>query len=490
MPPFFPFVPSPAERSGAVRSLRTMGTPRLIRSLFSTAWSRRQRAAFVRFHTGTVTQAVRWGLVLAVALWAMAWCLGAVLRPVSALEFGSVLAVLLAGYGALACVVARPLVARYLQFLLACCNIASGFMVMFGVHYVSDDPEVALIGMIMVTFYAVVAFRIRPHYVLPAMLVYDTVYLARLHAAPGVTPDLFCLHAYLLGIAVVGGFIAAVVLEANMRTLFLQRQAIERQQQELKAEHARSEELLHNMLPPAIAARLKQDPGVIAERYEQASILFADLVGFTAFSDGRRPEEVVELLNTLFSRFDALIAARGLEKIKTIGDAYMVVAGLPRRRHDHAEALASLALAMHEAADAITVAGGYRPELRIGIHSGPVVAGVIGTRRLAYDVWGDAVNTASRMETLASPGTILLSAATAARLEHRFEVQERGLVSVKGKGLMNTYVLWGERTAPEGHLWPAAPRRHAHLHERPGMRKARTVERPDLLRACGLAVTC
>lgn len=221
----------------------------------------------------------------------------------------------------------------------------------------------------------------------------------------------------------------------------------------LQAEYRKSESLLENLLPTPIAARLKAGEATIADRFQEASVLFADLVGFTSLSQTVTPEELVRMLDSIFSRFDRLVDRHGLQKIKTVGDAYMVASGIPAPRADHAETLASFALDLQTALADYNRDANTNLELRIGLNSGPVVAGVIGTRRLLYDLWGDSVNTASRMESQGQPGKIQLTDATRQLLGDKFIVEERGVISVKGKGEMRTYILVGVRTADaaEGH---------------------------------------
>jgi guanylate cyclase len=209
----------------------------------------------------------------------------------------------------------------------------------------------------------------------------------------------------------------------------------------LRLEQERSEALLVNVLPRSIAERLKVATRRIADDFELASIVFADVADFTPLSARLPPAEVVGILDGLFSSFDALVERRGLEKIKTIGDAYMAAAGVPDPRPDHARAAALLALDMRDAAAAATVDGRVGVALRIGIDSGPVVAGVIGTKRFLYDLWGDAVNTASRMESHGSPGRIQITRATYELLKDEFVCEPRGTIQVKGKGEMETWYL-------------------------------------------------
>ncbi|HEY1014076.1 MAG TPA: adenylate/guanylate cyclase domain-containing protein [Herpetosiphonaceae bacterium] len=221
---------------------------------------------------------------------------------------------------------------------------------------------------------------------------------------------------------------------------------------ELQATHAalaeereKSERLLLNILPETVATRLKEAPHLIADNFAEASVLFADIVDFTPMAEGRAPEEVVSLLNVVFSLFDRLVEERGLEKIKTIGDSYMVAAGLPTPRPDHAAAIADLALAMQRAIGEQDGLGGARLLMRIGINSGQVVAGVIGTKKFIYDLWGDAVNTAARMESHGLPGAIQVTGAVYEHLRDEFVFEPRGMIEVKGKGEVMAYLLTGRR---------------------------------------------
>lgn len=206
-----------------------------------------------------------------------------------------------------------------------------------------------------------------------------------------------------------------------------------------RAAEARVDELLTNAIPAVIASRLKRGERRIAESYAATTVVFADLVGFTPWAQRTEPERVVAFLDALFSRFDELAEAHGLEKIKTIGDAYMAVAGAPEPRSDHAAAAVTFARAMGEAVRVVSAAQGLQFQVRVGVASGPVVAGVIGQRRLLFDLWGDTVNLASRMESSGVPGRIHLSAATRELLgdTERFERRE---VHVKGLGPLTTYL--------------------------------------------------
>lgn len=213
----------------------------------------------------------------------------------------------------------------------------------------------------------------------------------------------------------------------------------------LRAEQAKAESLLLNILPRSIADRLKAEARTIADQFGSASILFADVVDFTPLAERLPPAEVVGVLDDLFSHFDLLAERHGLEKIKTIGDCYMAAAGVPSPRPDHAAALARMALDMQEAMSSVDEIAHLGLELRVGINSGPVVAGVIGRKRFLYDLWGDAVNVASRMESHGTSGRIQITRATKELLEDEFVCEPRGTIALKGKGEMEAWYLVGRR---------------------------------------------
>jgi PAS domain S-box-containing protein len=238
------------------------------------------------------------------------------------------------------------------------------------------------------------------------------------------------------------------------RAILVARDISDRKQAEeaLRLEQQKSEQLLLNILPKAIANQLKESQGVLAERgaaiaeqFNEVTIMFADLVGFTSLSARLKPIELVNLLNEIFSTFDGLAEKLGLEKIKTIGDAYMVAGGLPIPKPDHAEAIAEMALAMQAAVRHLRCEQEENIQIRIGINTGVVVAGVIGTKKFIYDLWGDAVNVASRMESSGQPGIIQVTTATYERLKDKYVFEKRGTIKVKGKGEMVTYWLIGSR---------------------------------------------
>ena len=232
------------------------------------------------------------------------------------------------------------------------------------------------------------------------------------------------------------GMITNYMLELFARKNFIQ-------QIQLEKERGKSERLLLNILPASIADRLKQKQETIADGFAEATVLFADIAGFTRLASARSPREVVGLLNDIFSEFDHLAEKHGVEKIKTIGDAYMAVAGLPVHTPDHAAAVVELALDMQAAIARRGIVGAGPVSLRIGINTGPVVAGVIGMKKFIYDVWGDTVNTASRMESHCVDGGIQITEATYEKVKHAYLLEDRGAVKIKGKGEMRTYLLTG-----------------------------------------------
>ncbi len=227
-------------------------------------------------------------------------------------------------------------------------------------------------------------------------------------------------------------------------------QRVEERTADLRLEKERSEQLLLNILPEAIAEQLKQDTKAIASAIEEVTILFADIVGFTPLSSQVPPIELVSVLNEMFSIFDHLAEQHGLEKIKTIGDAYMVVGGLPLPKLNHAEAIADMALEMQAALSQFQAPLerfniGSKFQIRIGINTGSVVAGVIGIKKFIYDLWGDAVNIASRMESSGEPGRIQVTEATYERIKDQYIFEKRGKIPIKGKGEMMTYWLVGKK---------------------------------------------
>lgn len=254
--------------------------------------------------------------------------------------------------------------------------------------------------------------------------------------------------------AVVAGFMIATAGACILifATVWYAMREVSRAEAAMEVEYERSEALLANILPARVADRLK-DPahGVIADRYDDASILFADIAGFTERASDMTPVDLVRFLDRLYTTFDRLVDRHELEKIKTTGDSYMVVSGVPTPRPDHVEAIAELALDMSRATADLRDPRGSPVPLRMGIATGPVVAGVVGARKFFYDVWGDAVNVASRMESTDIEGRIQVPQNVFERLKHAFILEERGEIQIKGKGVMRTWYLVSRRPG-----WPEA----------------------------------
>jgi guanylate cyclase len=257
------------------------------------------------------------------------------------------------------------------------------------------------------------------------------------YARPNNLPPQLIILFFVLNIAAISGILIAIL------AFFISQKdsafAL------LAIEQDKSENLLLNILPKEIAPILKNNPGTIAEHYDGASILFADIVNFTPWSVELPPKEMVEMLNEIFSYFDSLLDKYGVEKIRTIGDNYMAASGVPIPRADHARALARMALEMSDYIHSRPPRNGKRLDFRIGMNSGPLIAGVIGKRKFVYDLWGDPVNTASRMESSGVPGKIQITQQTYELIKDEFYCAPRGKIEVKGKGEMETWYLLGEK---------------------------------------------
>ena len=259
-------------------------------------------------------------------------------------------------------------------------------------------------------------------------------------------PERLLVDAFIFGAAVIGMLFALRLLERSRRRLFGQEIVITAQAEALGLEKERADELLSKMLPGSISKRLLEGERTIADEYPAVTVLFADIVGFTSLAARLPAEDVVGVLDRLFSRFDELVAQRGLEKVKTIGDAYMAAGGLSDGIADHASRVVDLALAMIDVTTA-SGEGAGQLRLRIGIHSGPVIGGVIGHQKVAFDIWGDTVNVASRLESQGIAGRIQVSDATWQLVRDRFDGVPRGSIELRGHGPVETYAIVGRRPA-------------------------------------------
>ena len=257
-------------------------------------------------------------------------------------------------------------------------------------------------------------------------------------------PGNLLVDAFIFGAAVIGTLLALRFLEQSRRRVFYQDIVITRQGDALRLAKERADALLINVLPRSISSRLLAGERTIADAYPAVTVLFADIVGFTSLTARLPADDVVGVLGRLFARFDELVEARGLEKIKTIGDAYMAAGGLPEPLEDHAARVVDLGLAMIDVAahEADGIAG---LQLRVGVHSGPVIGGVIGHRKFAFDIWGDTVNIASRLESQGVAGRVHVSAATWRHVRDTFDAEPRGPIDLRGYGPMDTYTIVGRR---------------------------------------------
>jgi guanylate cyclase len=271
------------------------------------------------------------------------------------------------------------------------------------------------------------------------------------HIPGGVVIAFFALNV--IGVSMTAYLLLQYFVRARDRAMA----ELARQHHALELEQARSERLLLNVLPEPVAARLKDGDGIIADTCPEVTVLFADIVGFTPLAERLAAADLVAVLDRVFAGRDVLALEHGVEKIKTIGDAYMVAAGIPLPRTDHAEAIAQMALGMGPELVRVATDAGLALEVRIGIDSGPVIAGVIGRAKFIYDLWGDTVNTASRMESHAPPGAIQVTQRTYDRLRNRYELAPRGTVEVKGKGALSTYLLIGPRQQDTTAAGPPEP---------------------------------
>lgn len=344
---------------------------------------------------------------------------------------------LMATVGALCLLLSRWAPTMNRQHALATALTSANGLVIIQLSDAAGAIEGYAVAAIMLLFVFGFVSRTRFVYALVRTLVIGVgvVLAAILYDGPGS----LVVDTFIFGAASVGSLVGLRMIERNRRQEWHQRHVIEEQTAALAAARTESEQLLLNILPASVSRRLKSGESPIADAFPEASVLFADIVDFTPLSASLTASEVIALLSSLYSHFDDLVTERGLEKIKTMGDCYLAVGGLPEPFEDHAERVIDLASAMISA----TSDGGSFPNLRlrVGVHSGPVAGGVIGSRRFAYDVWGDTVNTASRLQTSGVPGRIHVSEATKKLTSSKFEFEPRGLVELKGLGAVNTYLV-------------------------------------------------
>ena len=295
-----------------------------------------------------------------------------------------------------------------------------------------------LLGTVMMCFF--MPYSIKMKFLLgfsvSLLLVLLLLYAPRGSSLEHITPSIN--HAFEI-------FNSVTLVTMVMGFCFFYYSAVTQAETALSEEFDRSESLLHNILPPPIAHRLKNNEGTIADGFPACSVLFADIIGFTVMSQQLAPERLVGMLNDIFSSFDQMAGHHGLEKIKTIGDSYMVVSGIPHQDGGHAQKLADFAIDLKAFMEEYRKTRAIDIGIRIGLHSGPAVAGVIGKNKFIYDIWGDTVNTAARMESHGRPGEIQVSNLTKELLGSGYDFEDAGESEIKGKGLMKTWLLKSKR---------------------------------------------
>jgi class 3 adenylate cyclase len=328
---------------------------------------------------------------------------------------------------------------RYqLAMSIAACIATANAILLFQYLVDAERPYLALIAILTIQVFCIFLFRLRMQYAVALILFSSALLLLSFIWTQPERAALFISIAALFNFILIL-VLAAYYFERSARTIFDQRRTIE-------SEHRRSEALLLNVLPRPIADRLKREPGTIADRFETVTILFADLVDFTRLSQKLEPAVLVGVLDKIFTEFDHLAEAAGLEKIKTIGDAYMVVGGVPVPNEEHRHSILDMALSMQELmngrlAQTLPRVGRKRMKLRIGVASGPAVAGIIGRNKFSYDLWGQSVNTASRMESHGIPGEIQVTEEVYSAMKDSYVFRRRGSIEIKGTGPMNVWLL-------------------------------------------------
>jgi adenylate cyclase len=322
-------------------------------------------------------------------------------------------------------------------------NGLAGLAVLALAEIIGGTGSLVAPAILLIAIFAFVVIRLRFVLALVAAATYLIGFGVTVNrdASPGAWLELFLVAA-----AIVVGTGATYLLERGSREVYAQRRTIEAQAADLTAAHATARRLLLNIIPEPIADRLESGETTIADWFDDATVLFADIVGFTQLASRLGPQATAELLDRLFSAFDDKASDRGLEKIKTIGDAYMAVGGVPEPSTDHPARAVALGLDLLDVTASIASELGFPLDLRIGIHTGPVVAGVIGTQKFSYDLWGDTVNVASRLESHGVAGSVQISEATWLRCQSTVAATPRGTIELKGHGAMPTWLV--ARRAP------------------------------------------
>ncbi|AVV79950.1 Adenylate/guanylate cyclase catalytic domain protein [Leptospira santarosai] len=324
-------------------------------------------------------------------------------------------------------------------------NTIAGLVAVYvGFAFIRNQHAILLTILIIISYYAFLVLRIRTLLAFVGTSAYLAAYQYVLLMDESLNSQNKAIYSFLIWFSEFFAVIAGYTLELTTRKLFLQAKTIDTQTKDLEKEKEKSDLLLRNIFPDEIANRLKNETSQISEYFSECSILFADIVGFTLLAARKTPKELAGLLDRFFSRLDELAESRGVEKIKTIGDAYMVAAGIPIPCEDHIQRIGNLALDILEEVNTNEELVREDLNIRIGIHSGPVVAGVIGRKKFIYDLWGDSVNLASRMESHGVPGKIHVTEEFYLAASPIFRLEKRGEVDIKGKGIVSTYFLVDE----------------------------------------------
>ena len=396
----------------------------------------------------------RVGLGLAAGLWVAAGLLLVLIYGVDTVAIAQAVSVPLAFVVGGMAVIDRLQSWDAQQVVNGVVNLVGGLAMVFISTRVADVPE--LLGTVLI-LNAIFAFSVvRMGFVIGLAAEMPVLIWLGALAWIGTYPEIGWFTVFLVASGMGVAAFGAYMLESSARARFLQRQILAGQREALAREMAKSDRLLHSMLPASIADRLRDEPRVIADAFPEATVVFSDIVGFTPIGSQMSPNELVSVLNELFGRFDELAARHGLEKIKTMGDGYLAVAGVPLPVPDHADRAVRFGLDVLRATEALATERDLPLRLRVGIHSGPLVAGVIGRDKLAYDLWGDTVNVASRMESQGLPDRVQISEATAQLLSAEVSLEARGTIEVRGRGPMRV-LLVGTGAAAAAELPPAEP---------------------------------
>lgn len=342
-------------------------------------------------------------------------------------------------------VAARAPTSRWVQPVAAASAAWWGVALLWTLHASLDTQELGTTAVLLVGLWALVVLRLPPGLGIPTCAAPAIIHQVGLVASDTDAAGTGLLHGTVTWLVLVAAVTISILVDSSQRTQFAQESIISDQRDLIEQERQRADRLLQNILPDAIAQRLKDGDDAIADHHDGVTVLFADVVGFTALSTRLPASEVVALLDDVFHRIDDIVDRHGVEKIKTVGDAYMAVAGAPEARPDHTEAIAEVALDILAALEVLASETATPIEMRVGIATGDAVAGVIGRKKFAYDLWSDTVNTAARMESHGVPGRIQITAATANRLRSSYVVEERGVIDVKGKGPTPTSFLVSRR---------------------------------------------